>query len=314
MPTRAVPCRRGPFILTAGATRCLPQRGTFRASWVLTLHAQHVERCHLVRAGDDPGQALYRHRAAGRYFPSGARSGRRPDQVPPGLRAGRRGGAVRRRGQGVRAGGRPDGRADRRGLRQAAAAHRPQHRGAELHPGRPDRSDPDEPELLRGAGESRDAGLRAAPRRAGAVRPGGRGPGRAAPAGVAGHAAHPGRRAGAGDPALAGRGARGRLPVPGRGHRDPVPGAEDGVLADRLDDRGLRSRRSTTTATARRWRNWSRPRWTAWPRRSRPSGRPPSRSACWTRSRPAWRRPGKDRTGERRASARRGSGPAPDAK
>ena len=33
-----------------------------------------------------------------------------------------------------------------------------------------------------------------------------------------------------------------RLRVPGRGHRGAVAGAEDGVLADRLDDGGLRSR------------------------------------------------------------------------
>ena len=96
-----------------------------------------MEGVHLVRPRHNPGQALYRHRATRCFIPPGARGGRRPDPFPPDLLAGWRGGSVRGRGQGVRAAGRRDDRADRGGFRPAAAAHGPQHRGAELQPGGP---------------------------------------------------------------------------------------------------------------------------------------------------------------------------------
>ncbi len=57
------------------------------------LHASDLEGRGVVRAGQRAGQALLRHRDARRLVPSGARQGRRPDQVPARLLDRRRGGA-----------------------------------------------------------------------------------------------------------------------------------------------------------------------------------------------------------------------------
>ena len=214
------------------------------------------------------------------------------------------------RGQGVRAAGRRDGRADRRGSRPSAAAHGPQHRGAELQPGGPGGSHPVEPQLLRGTRAGRGPGLRAAPGRAGTLGQGRRDQGGAAPARVAGRAAQPRRPAGAGDDAVARRGARPGLPVPGHGHRRPRPGTAHGDLAHRLDDRGLRAGavpRFVPGGAAGTGRGQGRgPRGDrgapSLPRRSRP--------ACWTRCRPAWTRPA--RTARPPPSAGQAAGPAPE--
>ena len=170
--------------------------------------------------------------------------GRRPDPVPPGLLAGRRGGAVCGGRQGVRAARRRDGRADRRGPRRPAARVGKQHRGPALHPGGPARPDPvrtgattsspsppaSGPTRCSGTPWSAPTGSRSARWRCGSAS---RWPSLRTPR----------RRARARDAAVAGRGPHRGLPVPRRGHRGPLSGTADGDVAHRLHDRRLRPRR-----------------------------------------------------------------------
>ena len=101
-------------------------------------------------------------------------------------------------------------------------------RRAGVRPGRPGRPDPVREGLLPGAGGSGDQAVRAAARRARRVRPGRHRQGRAAATGATRHAARPRRRDGDEHDALAGRGARGRVRLPGRRHQGTSGRAEHG--------------------------------------------------------------------------------------
>ena len=91
--------------------------------------------------------------------------------------------------------------------------------------------------------------------------------------------------------AVARRGPRRGLRVPGPGHRRPRPGTADGDLADRLDDRGLRAGRvprRVPGGAAGAGRGQGRG-----PRRDPAPPRPPPAepASLRTRCRPAWTRP-----------------------
>ena len=246
---------------------------------------------HLFRPGRDPGEALRRDRAAGHHLPPGPPQGRGPDPVPPVLHPGRGGSPLLRCGQRLRAAHRRHGGAHRRGPGRRPAGDRAPDRGPALRAERPGRAHLRGQELLHRARAGRGPGLCAVPRRPGELGQGRGGQGRAAPARGAGRAAGPGGGHHAGDPAVAGRGTPARLRLPGRGHRGPVAGAEDGRLAHRHHDRGLRPR--PVPRRLPRGARGGRPGQGRGQRR-RPSGRPGR-----ARSPEPARRPDRDPAGQR---------------
>ncbi|CAA9331923.1 MAG: Ku-like_protein, partial [uncultured Friedmanniella sp.] len=201
-----------------------------------------LEGSHLLRARDDPGQALLRDRGEGHQLPPGARRGRGPDQVQAGLRARRERGALRRHRQGLRDGRRADGGPGQGRHGPAAAGHHQVGRGGPVRRrgrGRPHLLQQD---LLPAGRRARGQAIRAAPRRPEPERTVRRGQGGAPLPGGAGPDPPQGRGAGDAHHAVARRAAGRHLRRPaGQRHR-LRRGGGDGPVLHRRPVRGLRAR------------------------------------------------------------------------
>ena len=208
---------------------------------VLSPHARDLEGCGVVRAGQRASQVVLRHREPRRVLPTGARQGRRPDQVPTGVLDRRRGGRVRRHRQGVRDRGRRDGDPLRRRHGRAAVHVVAGDCRREVRASRPDRPDAVREVLLPRAREDRGQALRAAAPGAARRRPdGGRHRGSAQPD-QCGGAAGARRRDRAPDDDVARRGPAARLQH--RDRRGQGRRGHDGQHARRDPRRRLRAQR-----------------------------------------------------------------------